>query len=80
MIFGENFFSCYTLLPDQISLSGCLYFMRYWAMCVFAKLAVMPEILKLTFYLFNQAVFSTRPKSQNKSLNILRTKRAFKMK
>ena len=22
------------LLTDQISLSGCLYFLRYWAICV----------------------------------------------
>ena len=28
----------------------------------------------------NQAVFSTWPKSQDRNLNILRTKRAFKMK
>ena len=26
---------------DQISLSGCLYFMRYWAMCAF-QLFVKP--------------------------------------
>ena len=31
-------------------------------------------------YLSNQAVFSTYPKTRDKSLNILRTKRAFKMK
>ena len=27
-------FSSYILLTDQISLSDCLYFSRYWAMCV----------------------------------------------
>ena len=31
MIFQENFFSCYILLTDQISLTGCLYFLRFWA-------------------------------------------------
>ena len=31
-------------------------------------------------YLSNQAVFPTWPKSRDKNLNILRTKRAFKMK
>ena len=31
-------------------------------------------------YLSNEAVFSTWPKCQDKNLNILRTKRAFKMK
>ena len=32
--FGEKYIFCYILLPDQISLSGCLYFMRYCAICV----------------------------------------------
>ena len=34
MIFQQKCFSCYILLSDQISLSGCLYFLRYWAMSV----------------------------------------------
>ena len=34
MIFQEKCFSCYILLTDQISLSDCLYFLRYWALCV----------------------------------------------
>ena len=34
MIFKENDFSCYILLPVQISLSGCLYFVRYQVICV----------------------------------------------
>ena len=25
----------YIQLPDQISSSGCFYFMRYWRICVF---------------------------------------------
>ena len=25
---------CYILLTDQISLSDCLYFSRYWAICI----------------------------------------------
>ena len=33
MIFEEKYF-CYTLLPDQISMSGCLYFIRYWTISV----------------------------------------------
>ena len=32
--FGEKDFSCYILLIDQISLSGCLYFVGYWEICV----------------------------------------------
>ena len=30
--FGNDF-SCYILLTDQILLSDCLYFLRYWAIC-----------------------------------------------
>ena len=33
--FHEEYFSCYVFLTDQTSLSGCLYFLRYWAnMCI----------------------------------------------
>ena len=34
MIFQEMYFSCYILIPDQISLSGSLYFLKYWVICV----------------------------------------------
>ena len=33
IIFEGNYFSCYILVIDQVSLSGCLYFVRYWAIC-----------------------------------------------
>ena len=33
MIFEEKYFSFYILLPDQISLSDGLCFVRYWAIC-----------------------------------------------
>ena len=49
--FWGQYFSCYVPLADQISLSGCLYFVRYWAICVlqlFVKQFVTPKILKLT--------------------------------
>ena len=35
MIFVEIYFCWNILLPDQSSMSGCLYFVRYWAICVF---------------------------------------------
>ena len=31
--FSRKAFSCYILLTDQISLSDCLYLLRYWVMC-----------------------------------------------
>ena len=34
MIFEKKYFSFSIVLTDQISLSGCLYFMRYWAIYV----------------------------------------------
>ena len=32
--FWRKHFSCYILLTDQISFSGCLYFVRYCAICI----------------------------------------------
>ena len=32
-IFKQKCSSSYILLTDQISVSGCLYFLRYWAIC-----------------------------------------------
>ena len=34
LIFQEKCFSCDILLTDEVSLSDCLYFLRYWAICV----------------------------------------------
>ena len=34
MIYQGKCFSCYVLLTDQISLSDCFYFLRYWGICV----------------------------------------------
>ena len=42
--FPKKMFSCYILLTDQISLSDCIYFSRYWGICVlqlFVNQAVM---------------------------------------
>ena len=33
IIFEERYFPCYILLIDQVSFSGCLYFVVYWAIC-----------------------------------------------
>ena len=51
MIFQQNCSSCYILLTEQISLAGCLYFLRYWAICtlqLFVNQIVTSWILKLT--------------------------------
>ena len=51
MFFQENILSCFILLTESISLSDCLYFLRYWAICVlllFVNQVVTSEMLKLT--------------------------------
>ena len=50
MIFQENYFSCYILLTDQISLPHCLYSLRYWAIYVlqlFVSQLMTSQILNL---------------------------------
>ena len=32
--FSKKCSSCYVLSTDQISLSGCVYILRYWAICI----------------------------------------------
>ena len=33
MILQEKCFSCYILQTDEILLSNCMYFLRYWEIC-----------------------------------------------
>ena len=62
MLFQEKCFSCHILLTDQISLFDCLYFCRYWEICV--------------LHLFASQV-STWPESQDKNLNIFEKEKSF---
>ena len=80
--FSKKWFSCYILLTDQISLSDCLYYLKYWSICVFrlfVNQVVTLQVLKLALS-FWSICFYTWPKSQDKNLNILRTERAFEVK
>ena len=80
MIFLRKCFSCYILLTDQILLSNCFYFSRYWAICVLQLLvnqALTSQNLKLTLSFWSNR-FATWPKSQDKNLNILRMKRTLR--
>ena len=50
MNFQEKCFSCYVLFTDQISSPDCIYFFKYWAVCIlqlFASQFVTLQILKL---------------------------------
>ena len=76
MIFQEKYFSCYILLTDQISLSDCIYFSRYWTICASQLFVNHTGIIKIEI----NFIFLIKPlwymtKSQDKNLNILRTKR-----
>ena len=79
-VYEKKFISCVTLLPDQISLTGCLYFVRYWAVLGCNCKPGCDVYIHFEINLFNHAVFSTWPKSQDENLNVLRTKSALKMK
>ena len=82
IIFHKKCFSCYILLTDQISLSHCLYFSKYWPICVlrlFFNRLVKSWNLELALS-FLSSRFATWPKSQYKKLNILWRKRAFVVK
>ena len=75
-------FSCYILLTHQVLLPYCLYFLIYSSKCVlqlFVDQVVMSKVFKLTLS-FSSGYFSTWSKIQDKNLNILRLKRAFKVK
>ena len=53
IIFEEKHFSCYVILIDQVSLSGYLHFVRYWAICVlqlFVNQVALSWILELTLH------------------------------
>ena len=77
--FQEKCFSYHVLLTDQILLPDCLYFTRYWSIRVlqlFVNQVVMSQVLTLTLSI-KSSHFSIWPKSHDKNLNILRTKKAF---
>ena len=49
-IFQQKCSSCYILITDLVSLPGCFYLLRYWALCVlqlFVIQVVTSWILKL---------------------------------
>ena len=60
MIFQQKCSSCYILLTDQISLPGCLYFLRCCAICVlqlFVNQVVAWWILKSTLSFLSSRFF-----------------------
>ena len=84
--FQEKCFSCYILLTGQISLSYCLYVSRYWTIYVLQLYVLQLLTIYVLTRLWRHKTwnlsrrFATWPKSQDKNLNILRTKRAYELK
>ena len=80
--FSKKCFSCYSLLTDQISLFDCLYFFEILGnMCI--AIVYFPGYDVIHFeinrvFLIKSLFYMTKKSRQN--LNILKTKRAFKMK
>ena len=52
------------LLTNQILLSGCLYFLRYWAICVY--LSIKPFFRKAFFIIFKGLSFKQKKKKKKK--------------
>ena len=74
--FSEKFKKKYTsLVIFYYLLSGCLYFLRYWTICVYNWWLTRRWHHEFWHYsyLSNQAVFSTWSKNRDKNLYILRT-------
>ena len=82
MTFREKCFSCYTLLTDQISLPGLPLLLEILVnMCI----AIVCQQDRDVMDFENNLIFLIKPfsymtKKSRRELNILRTKRAFKVK
>ena len=79
MIFQQKCSSCCALLTYQISLSGCLYFLKYWAMCVlqlFVNQVVTSQILILTSS-FSSSRFLYMTKNLRQKLKYLENEKSF---
>ena len=78
MIFEENYFSCYTLITDQISLSGCLYYVIHWTICLlllFDNQPLLSKILKLTS--FESSCFLYMSKKARQKFKYLENDKSF---
>ena len=59
--FSRKFFSCYILSTDQISFSDCLYFSRYWVICVLQSLVNQAVTRKMDSDLIRENAGYRRP-------------------
>ena len=78
--FLRKFFSCYILLTDPISLSDCLYFLRYWTNCVlqlFVSQFVTSKIFEINL-IFLIKPFSYMTEKSRQKFKYLENKKSFK--
>ena len=79
IIFEEKYLSCYILFIDQIWLSSCLYFVRYWAICVL-QLFVNQLVTCMNFevnHIFLIKPFSYMTKTSWQKLKYLENEKSF---
>ena len=79
MIFQEKCFSRYILLTDQISLSDCLYFLRYLAICLAIVYFPGCDVINLEINLiFQIKPFFYMTKKSRQKLKYLENEKSFK--
>ena len=74
MILEEKCFSCYVLTTVQISLSGCIYFLGYWAFIIFHNFSFIIFEINLIF-LIKPFLYMT--KLLRKKFEYLENKKSF---
>ena len=80
-IFEKKIFSCYILSTDPFSLFGCIY-LTLGNICIVIICFLVYDIINFEInlsFLITSFSYITK-KTQGKYLNIIRTKRAFKVK
>ena len=80
MIFKQKCLSCYILLTDQLSLPGCLYFLRYWVICVWQLFVIQvltSWILKLLSWSFSLSCFYYMTKNSRQILKYFEKEKSF---
>ena len=68
--FSKKNVSCYALLTDQILLPDCLFFLRYWSICVLQLFVnQVGDVINFEINLSNQVLFLHHRKIKTKTFN-----------
>ena len=75
---SKKCFACYIILTDQISLSNCLYFSRYWAICVLQLFVTDCDVIETEMnFIFLIKSFWYMTKKSRQKFKYLENKRSF---